>query len=223
MEKKMEKWTSNDLYIIENLIKDDQDQKKALELSRTNNLPEMEVSSTQGKFLYLIAKIKNAKRILEIGTFCGYSTIWLAKAVPDDGIVISLEFLDKYAGIARKNIESSDLSGKVKIIEGDATKSLHTMIKADEEPFDMIFIDADKPNYSVYLDLSLRLSKSGTVIYGDNVIRGGELCNAETSDPKVTGVRSFIENLGKLTTLESTVLQTVGIKGYDGFTLSVIK
>jgi len=134
MEMKMEKWTSNDLYIIENLIKEDQDQKKALELSRTN-LPEMEVSPTQGKFLYLIAKIKNAKRILEIGTFCGYSTIWLAKAVPDDGIVISLEYVDKHAGIARKNIESSSLSSKVRIIQGDATELLHTLIRANEVVF----------------------------------------------------------------------------------------
>jgi len=219
----MEKWMKNDLYIFENLIDEDIRHRNVSEISRKNNLPDMAVSLAQGQFLYLIAKIKNATRILEIGTFVGYSTIWLAKAIPDGGLVISLEYDESYAKMARENIEYAGCSDRVKVVQGEAIDSLNKLIEEREEPFDMIFIDADKPNYSTYLELALRLSKSGTVIYGDNVVRDGELCNAENPDEKVIGVRSFIEELGKSKIVESTALQTVGIKGYDGFTLSVVK
>jgi len=218
----MNKWEKNDLFIAETLIAEDVELKNILEFNRQNNLPDWEVSSPQGKFLYLLAKIRNAKRILELGTFVGYSTIWLAKALPGDGTVISLEYEQAYANIARKNIEHAGFSDKVTILQGAAVDSLNALIKAKEEPFDMIFIDADKPLYPTYLDLSLQLSKPGTVIYGDNVVRDGELYNADTSDQKVRGVREFVENLNKSRTLESTALQTVGIKGYDGFTISVV-
>jgi len=219
----METWKNNDLFIFENLITEDVGHENALKTRCDNNLPEMEVSSTQGKFLYLLAKIKGAKRILELGTFIGYSTIWLAKAIPDDGIVVSLEYEKAYADLARENIERAGFSDNVTILQGDATDLLNKMIADDEQPFDMIFIDADKPNYPKYLKLALQLSKSGTVIYGDNVVRDGELCNTTSTDEKVNGVRRFIENLGSSENLESTALQTVGIKGYDGFTLSIVK
>ena len=218
----MDKWASNDQFIVENLIREDVSQIRAMQARRENELPEMEVSPAQGKFLYLIARIRNAQRILEIGTFCGYSTIWLAKAVPDDGIVISLEHNESCVEIARRSLERSGLSCKAKVIHGDAIELLRSLVEENCEPFDMIFIDADKPNYSKYLELSLKLSKPGTVIYGDNVIRDGELCNPATSDPKVEGVRTFIENMGELGKIESTAIQTVGVKGYDGFTLSVV-
>ena len=219
----MDAWTKNDLYIAETLIEEDADLKKILEFNRQNDLPDWEVSSSQAKFLYLLAKIKGAKRILEIGTFVGYSTIWLAKALPDDGVLISLEYEETYAEIACKNIELAGFSNNVTVIQGAAADSLNKLIAANTEPFDMIFIDADKPSYPTYLELSLQLSKPGTVIYGDNVIRDGELCNAENSDEKVMGVREFVEDLGKSKSLESTALQTVGIKGYDGFTISIVK
>jgi len=218
----MDKWASNDTNIIDNLIEEDVAQKNVVESSRKNNLPEMEVSSTQGKFLYLLAKIKNAKRILELGTFVGYSTIWLAKAIPEDGIVISLEYDETYANLAQKNIENAGFSDRVKVVQGDAADSLNKLIEENVAPFDLIFIDADKPNYPTYLELALKLSKPGTVIYGDNVIRDGELCNAANEDDKVKGVRKFIEALGESENIESTALQTVGIKGYDGFTLSIV-
>ena len=218
----MDKWASNDIYIIDNLIEEDAAQKNVVESSRKNNLPEMEVSSTQGKFLYLLAKIKNAKRILELGTFVGYSTIWLAKAIPEGGIVISLEYEETYANLAQKNIENAGFSDRVKVVQGDAADSLNKLIEENVAPFDLIFIDADKPNYPTYLELALKLSKPGTVIYGDNVIRDGELCNAANEDDKVKGVRKFIEALGESENIESTALQTVGIKGYDGFTLSIV-
>jgi len=218
----MDKWASNDIYIIDNLIEEDAAQKNVVESSRKNNLPEMEVSSTQGKFLYLLAKIKNAKRILELGTFVGYSTIWLAKAIPEGGIVISLEYEETYANLAQKNIENAGFSDRVKVVQGDAADSLNKLIEENVAPFDLIFIDADKPNYPTYLELALKLSKPGTVIYGDNVIRDGELCNAANEDDKVKSVRKFIEALGESENIESTALQTVGIKGYDGFTLSIV-
>lgn len=219
----MEAWTNNDLYLEKHLAQEDAALKNALTTSRAGGLPEWEVSAAQGKFLCLLAKMKNARRILEIGTLGGYSTIWLARAVPDDGMVISLEFDEAYADLARKNIEFAGLSNKVRIIHGAAADTMNAMIAAGEKPFDMIFIDADKPNNPNYLRLSLRLAKSGAVIFGDNVIRDGELCNAASTDEKVVGVRKFIEDMGELDCLESTALQTVGIKGYDGFTISVVK
>jgi len=219
----MNRWTNTDTYIMGNLIEEDAALIKARESSKENNLPDMEVSAAQGKFLYLLAKIKGAKRILELGTFCGYSTIWLARAVPDDGIVISLEYEKTHADIAQNNINYAGLSNKVKVQQGDASEILQKLIADKAEPFDMIFIDADKPNYPNYLALSLKLSKSGTVIYGDNVIRGGELCNTNSDDEKVQGVQRFVQDLGVSDLLESSALQTVGVKGYDGFTLSVVK
>jgi len=219
----MDVWIKNDLYLNEHLAEEDNVLKNVLATSRENNLPEWEVSTTQGKFLYLLAKMKNAKRVLEIGTLGGYSTIWLARAVPDDGMVISLEYDELYADVSRKNIEYANLTHKVKIIQGAALDLINKMIANNEEPFDMIFIDADKPNNPKYLELSLKLSKSGTVIFGDNVIRDGQLCNASSTDEKVIGVRQFVENMGMSDKLESSALQTVGIKGYDGFTISVVK
>jgi len=219
----MEVWTNNDLYLIKHLVEEDDALKNALATSRENNLPEWEVSAAQGKFLYLLAKMKSAKRILEIGTLGGYSTIWLARAIPDDGVVVSLEYEELYAGLSLKNIEYANLSHKVKIIQGAALDSMNKMIADKEEPFDMIFIDADKPNNPNYLKLSLGLSKSGTVIFGDNVIRDGQLCNAASTDEKVIGVRQFVKDMGISDELESSALQTVGIKGYDGFTISVVR
>ncbi|MCL2545832.1 MAG: O-methyltransferase [Oscillospiraceae bacterium] len=219
----MDVWVSNDSFISEFLVEEDVALKQAFERSRELNLPDMEISPAQGKFLYLLARIKNAKRILEIGTFCGYSTIWLAKAVADGGIVISLECDESYANIAKKNIDSAGLSNQATVLTGDAINLLNQMIAAKEEYFDMIFIDADKPNYPQYLELSLQLAKNGTIICGDNVIRNGELVNTDNFDPKVQGVRRFVEMLGHMKALESTALQTVGVKGYDGFTVSIVK
>ena len=217
-------WADNDLYICETLVGKDRALKNALKSSAENNFPQdYEISETQGKFLYLLAKIAEAKRILELGTFLGYSTIWLAKAVPADGTVISLEYVEDYANVALKNIEYAGLSDRVEIRQGAAVDVLKKMIASNEEPFDMVFMDADKPEYPIYLELILQLSKSGTIIYGDNVVRNGQLCDADSSDPKVQGVRKFVENLGKSNRIESTLLQTVGIKGYDGFTLSIVK
>ncbi|MCL2197583.1 MAG: O-methyltransferase [Defluviitaleaceae bacterium] len=216
----MQTWISNDIYLAEQLVKEPAAFAAATEEIRKTGLPAMEVSPAQGKLLYLLAKIKNATRILEIGTFYGYSTMWLAKAVPKDGLVVSMELTEAFVKIAKANIAEAGLSDKVQLYHGDATKILCNLIEEKTPPFDMIFIDAHKPGYPEYLDLCLKLSKPGTIIIGDNVILGSEISLA--TNPKAEGVRSFIQNLSASEDIESTALQTVGIKGYDGFTISVV-
>jgi len=218
----MNNWTSNEVYIEKHLVKEPLALKKATEFMRTTNLPQMEVPPALGKFLYLLAKMNNAKRILEIGTFYGYSTMWLAKAVPDDGIVISLELTERFVAKAQENINDAGLVKKVKLLQGDAVDLLTKLISEKIEAFDMIFIDAHKPSYPEYLRLCMELSKPGTLICGDNIILNGELANESNTNPKVAGVRQFIENLGEKEAVDSTALQIVGIKGYDGFTISLI-
>lgn len=220
----MDAWTTHDLFLNEHLIKEDDALINAFNARIADDLPEIEVSPTQGKLLYLLAKIKNAKRILEIGTFCAYSTIWLAKALPDkSGIVITIESSKRLVDIAQKNIAFANMSNKINIKYGEATDIINEMISNKTEPFDMIFIDADKPRYSIYLNLVQQLSKPGTIICTDNIIINGELCNMENTKPKASGLRKFIKNLGNKDSIESTAIQTVGKKGYDGFTISVVK
>jgi len=219
----MDTWINNDLYINKHLVKEPATLKKATNEMEATNLPKMEVSPAQGKFLYMLAKMKNAKRILEIGTFFGYSTMWFAKALPDDGIVTSIELTEKFITLAQDNINRAGLAKKTKLLQGDAIDLLNKLIAAKAEAFDIIFIDAHKPSYPEYLKLCLKLSKPGTVIIGDNVILDGELCNTSNTNPKAANVRQFIEDLGETEGIESTALQTVGIKGYDGFTISLVE
>ena len=223
----MNLWHENDQFIMAHLLQSDPILENVLATSRAaaraRGWPDMEVSPTQGKFLHLLAAIKGATRILELGTFVGYSTIWLARALPANGQLVSLEFDPDIAATARQNIADAGLCKQVDIRQGDAAVLLEQMIAANEAPFDMIFIDADKPAYPTYLRLVLPLAKAGTVIVSDNIIRDGELCNANNPDPKVAGVRTFIQDLGKTPGLASSALQTVGIKGYDGFSVSVVQ
>ena len=216
-------WTENDLFLFQHLIQEDADLENALEQSHKNQFPEHEVSKTQGMLLSILIRMSKSKRVLELGTLAGYSTIWMAKAIPDDGVVVSLESEQEKYELASKNILCTGLQDRVDLICGPAAQSLQKLIDAEVEPFDFIFIDADKPNNPLYLRLCLQLSHSGTVIFGDNVIREGELCNAENKDPKVMGVRQYIQDLGSCEHLDSTAIQTVGIKGYDGFTLTFVK
>lgn len=187
-------------------------------------MPAHDVSPLEGKFLYLLAKIKGAKRILEIGTLGAYSTIWFAKALPVDGRIITLEYDEKHAIVAKENIEKSSYQSQIELIQGRARSSLENLIAQKVSPFDLIFIDADKASNPEYLVLVLQLAKSGTVIVGDNVVRNGEIINSFSEDPSVVGIRRYIEGLDHVQhELESTVLQTVGIKGYDGFSISVVR
>jgi len=166
--------------------------------------------------------MQRSRRILEIGTLGGYSTIWLARALPDDGQLVTLELESLHADVARKNIDQAGLGSLVDIRVGPAATSLQDLIDEGSEPFDFIFIDADKESYPTYLELSLQLSRAGTVIVADNVIRDGEVVNSNSSDERVQGTRAFLAMAGANERLEGTAIQTVGSKGYDGFALLLV-
>ncbi len=217
-----ELWTSVDRY-IENLLPADQQLTDALEANVRAGLPSIDVSPTQGKLLHLLARMQGAKRILEVGTLGGYSTICLARALPPDGILITLELDPKHAEVAAANIHRAGLTPLVDLRVGPALDSLAHLHTEGTAPFDLIFLDADKPNNPVYLDWAIRLSRPGTVIIGDNVIREGAVLDADDTDPRVVGARLFLEKLGSHPRLDATAIQTVGSKGYDGFALAIVK
>jgi len=218
-----ELWTAVDRYVVENLIPSDAILDKALQANTSAGLPTIDVAPNQGKLLHLLAQIRGARRILEIGTLGGYSTIWLARALPPDGKLVTLEVDPKHAEVALANIESAGLSSLVELRLGPAMESLSRLLDEKASPFDFIFIDADKENIPGYLELSLRLSRPGTVIITDNVIRDGAVIDPDDPDPRVQGVRRFFQMLAADPRIEATVLQTVGSKGYDGFTLALVK
>ncbi|MDG5472312.1 O-methyltransferase [Jeotgalibacillus sp. ET6] len=215
-------WTEVDSYISTHLHKEDPVMDHVLQTNADSGLPAIDVAPNQAKFLHIIALIKGARRILEIGTLGGYSTIWLARALPEDGKLITLEYNPKHAEVARGNIDSAGLASKVEIRTGLANDSLAALHEEGAEPFDLIFIDADKENLPDYLKWSRKLSKPGTVIIGDNVVRNGEVVNASSSDASVQGVRRYFEEMLSEEGVTSTALQTVGSKGYDGFSISVV-
>ncbi|MCA5011477.1 MULTISPECIES: O-methyltransferase [unclassified Enterococcus] len=212
-----------DAYFSEKLVGSDPLFDKLLQNNEKHGLPPHDVSPSQGKFLYLLAKIKGAKRILEIGTLGGYSTLWFAKALEPDGEIISLEFDPKHAAIAKENLMMANVSEQVTILIGAAAENLDHLAASETVPFDLIFIDADKENNSVYLEYALKLAKPGTIIIGDNVVRDGAVLDANSIDGRVIGVRSFIDDLAAHPKLSSTAIETVGVKGYDGFTISIVE
>ncbi len=218
-----ELWTEVDRYIVENSIPRDPLLEEALLANVAAGLPTIDVAPNQGKLLHLLARIQGAKRALEIGTLGGYSTIWLARALPSDGRLITLEAEAKHAKVARSNIERAGLSSLVELRLGPALDSLAQLHKEGVPAFDFIFIDADKQNIPRYLEWSLRLSRPGTIIITDNVVREGAIINPEDPDPRVQGVRRFFEMVAADSRLDATTLQTVGSKGYDGFTLAVVR
>jgi predicted O-methyltransferase YrrM len=215
-------WSEVDRYLTEKLIPVDPILKGALSANAAAGLPVIDVAPNQGKLLYLLARLQGAKRILEIGTLGAYSTIWLARALPADGAILSLEFEVKHAEVARANLKRVNLACSVEVRQGAALDSLAQLDADSVEPFDLIFIDADKENYPGYLEWSLRLSRVGTVIIGDNVIRDGAIVDSRSGDPRVQGVRRFLEMMASDPRLSATALQTVGAKGYDGFSLAIV-
>lgn len=215
------KWTEVDEYINQKLVGDDKQLTQALENNQQAGLPAHDVSPNQGKLLHLMALMINARRILEIGTLGGYSTIWLARALPEGGQVVTLEADADHARVALENIQQAGLADKVQLLVGPALDNLPSLLTG--QPFDLIFIDADKPNNPAYLQWALKLAHPGTVIIGDNVVREGEVTNPASSDDRVQGVRSFFDLLADEPGLTSTALQTVGGKGWDGFTLSLVR
>jgi predicted O-methyltransferase YrrM len=219
-----ETWTAVDRYLSESLIPADPILEAALAANTAANLPAIDVTPTQAKLLHMFAHILGAKRILEIGTLGGYSTIWLARALPADGQLITLEFDPHHAAVARANIARAGLSQIVDLRLGPAAESLAELYKEGNAegtaPFDFIFIDADKRNNATYLEWAVKLSHKGTLIIIDNVVREGEIVNADSPDDNIQGTRNMFELLAANPRLTATAIQTVGSKGYDGFAIA---
>jgi predicted O-methyltransferase YrrM len=214
------RWDAVDRYATHLLVKPVEALDAALRAADAAGLPAISVSAPQGKFLKLLAQSIGARRILEIGTLAGYSAIWLAQALPPGGQLVTLEVDATHAAVARANIARAGFADVVDIREGAAKDSLAAMIAARTAPFDLIFIDADKPSYPAYLPLAVSLSHIGTLIIADNIVRKGAVIEPNHSDPRVHGVREFNERVARHPRLDATLLQTVGVKGYDGFTLA---
>ena len=219
-----ETWNAVDRYFADLLIGPDAALDAALESSAAAGLPAIQVSAAQGKFLQLLARATGARKILEIGTLGGYSTIWLARALPRDGAakLVTLEYEPKHADVARSNIARAGLGDRVDVRVGRAIDTLPKLQAEGVGPFDLVFIDADKVGYPDYLEWSVRLSRPGTVIIADNVVRKGAIIDGNSADPNVRGVRRFNELLAKDKRLTATVIQTVGGKGYDGFVMGIV-
>jgi len=215
-------WSQMDHYIEEHLIPKDAILEQVLINNQQSSLPEYDVSPAQGKLLQLIVMMNKAKRILEIGTLGGYSTIWMARALPVDGQLITLEYDHHHAKVAGQNIELAGLEDKVNIRIGDASEQLCQMEAEQIEAFDMIFIDADKNNNARYLQYALQMSHPGTVIIGDNVVREGAILDEYSNDGRVQGIRQFYELLADDPRITATSIQTVGSKGYDGFAIGIV-
>jgi predicted O-methyltransferase YrrM len=219
-------WTSVDQFLTDTLVHPDRALEEAVQANTQAGLPAIDVAPNQGKFLHLLARIHNVRRILEVGTLGGYSTIWLARALPTSGSLVTLELDPHHAAVAASNINRARLSSLVDIRVGSALESLaalHADLLAKKiAPFDLIFLDADKPNNPAYLEWALKLSRPGTIIIGDNVIRDGAILDKDSADPRTAGTRTFLEHLGKHPRLTATALQTVGSKGYDGFAIALV-
>jgi len=215
-------WTAVDDYITSSVVGHDPVLEGALERSAAAGLPAISVSPPQGKLLFLLARVMRARRILELGTLGGYSTIWLARALPRGGRVVTLELEPAHAAVAADNVRRANLARRVDIRVGPALETLDQLIAQAVKPFDLIFIDADKPRIPDYYERALALSRPGSMIIVDNVVRDGQLANASSDDANVLGVQRFHELLAHDERVSATTIQTVGTKGYDGFTVSVV-
>ena len=215
-------WSDVDRYAQTLLNLNDPHLDAALAGSETKGLLPIQISHMQGQLLHLLARAMGARRILEIGTLGGFSTIFLGRALPDDGQLISLELEPLHAAVARENIDRAGLDRRVNVIEGRALDTLERLWGESVEPFDFVFIDADKESYVDYCRAVLRLSRLGTLIVADNVVRDGEVVNADSEDTMVRGVRAYNQFVASEPRLRSTILQTVGSKGYDGLAISLV-
>lgn len=214
---------SVDHYISDLLGHEDEALIAATESLKEADMPAISVSPNQGKFLQLLALLCNAKNILELGTLAGYSTIWMARSLPADGRLITIEADPKHAEVAEKNIVRAGLASHVQIKTGKALEILPQLLHEGAGPFDMIFIDADKPPYAEYFEWALRLSRPGTLIVADNVIRDGKVLDENSTEAAVNGAQRFNKMLAANTAVTATILQMVGVKEYDGMALAVVK
>ena len=213
-------WGDVDEYFSTHLSRNDDALEAALRDSDAAELPQIAVTPLQGKFLQLLAQIQGARTILEIGTLGGYSTIWLARALPEDGRLISLEYNARHAEVATRNIARAGLDRIVEVRVGPALESLPKLADENPPPFDLVFIDADKVNNPNYVEWALRLTSAGSLIVVDNVVRSGRVADADSTDPDVLGSRAAVELIGSHPRLSGTAIQTVGSKGHDGFALA---
>jgi predicted O-methyltransferase YrrM len=216
------KWSAVDAYIVEKIATPDFALDAALAANAAAGLPAIDVSPPQGKLLYLLARMARARKILEIGALGGYSTIWLARALPPDGFVVTLEAVPKHAEIARENVRRAGLSGQVRVRLGPALESLPRIAEEGIGPFDLVFIDADKPSNPDYLAWALRLARVGATIVCDNVVREGAIVDRASADPSVQATRRMFDMIAKEPRLSATAIQTVGAKGWDGFVVAIV-
>lgn len=214
-------WRAVDAYIAGKLLGDDDALAAALANNQANGLPPIDVSAAQGKMLFLLAQIAGARRILEIGTLGGYSTIWLARALPEGGELVTLEIEEAHARVARANLDRAGVSDRVDIRVGPASDSLAAMTGA--APFDFVFIDADKQGNAHYVAEAIRLGRSGTTIVVDNVVREGGVLDPDSGDPRIDGTRALFDMLNADARIDATAVQTVGVKKWDGFVLARVR
>jgi predicted O-methyltransferase YrrM len=214
-------WSAVDDYIAQNLIPADPMLDGVLEANRRNGLPSIDVSAAQGKLLNLLVRMTAARKVLEIGTLGGYSTIWMARGLAEGGKVVTIELDPHHAQVARGNIARANLSGRVELRVGQALETLAALERENAGPFDLIFIDADKPNNANYLTFAMKLARTGTVIVCDNVVRDGAVLD-RGGDANVQGSRAAFAFIGGNPGLDGTAIQTVGAKGYDGFAIAIV-
>ena len=217
-----ELWTAVDNYIVATLLPDDPILDEAVRASDEAGLPSIQVSPPQGRFMFILARVQGARRILEIGTLGGYSTIWLGRALPTDGKLITMEIDAKHAEVARANIDRAGLADKVTVRNGDAHDLLPDLERQIDAPFDLTFIDADKASIPFYFESALRMSRPGSLILVDNVVRDGAVIEADSADASIQGVRKLNEMMSANARITATVIQTVGVKGYDGLAIALV-
>jgi predicted O-methyltransferase YrrM len=216
-----DRWNAMDDYIVGKLVSDPVFE-DVLAANAAAGLPAIDVSTAHGKLLHLFARMSGARRVLEIGTLGGFSTIWFAKALPADGVVVTLEALPEHAEVARANFARAGVTDRIDLRLGQALDSLAALVAEGATPFDLVFIDADKPNNPHYLAWALKLSRPGTVIVADNVVRGGAVLDAASRDANIQGIRAFFDMMAAEPRLSATAVQTVGIKSWDGFSVAIV-
>jgi predicted O-methyltransferase YrrM len=217
-----ELWSAVDNYIVGAVLNADETLDAAVRASDEAGLPSIQVSAPQGKFMYLLARVHGAKRILEVGTLGGYSTIWLARALPASGTLVTMEIDPTHARVAKANLERAGVGDKVEVIVGNARELLPELERRNLTPFDLTFIDADKASIPFYFESALRMSRPGSLILVDNVVREGAVIQADSEDASVQGVRKLNEMMAADPRIEATILQTVGVKGYDGLAIALV-
>lgn len=216
-------WKDVDNYFADCFLKEDKILEAVLANCQKNELPDIHVSNHQAMLLHILVKMQKAKKVLEIGTLGGYSSIHMARALSDDGHLTTIEYEKKHAQVAAENFKMAGLSDKITLIHKDGKSALKTLIEEGHKDFDFVFMDADKQSNSIYLELCLKLVKKGAVIICDNIVREGYVIDADSDDEQVQGARKFCENLSHKGKVITSAIQTVGSKGYDGFSISFVE